>query len=319
MVLVYGDTNSTLAGALTACKLHIPVAHVEAGLRSFDRRMPEEINRVVTDHVSDLLLVPTTAALENLRREGIDRRRVHLVGDVMFDAALCYGARAAATSTILEQFGLAAQQYVLVTLHRAENTDDPQRLRAIMEALREIAESLTVMFPVHPRTRKALGRECVKRQVTGRLLLLDAVSYFDMIMLERNARIIATDSGGVQKEAFFYQVPCVTLRDRTEWVELLELGWNRLAAPTSAQAVVSAIWTGINTTPPETESPYGDGNAAEKIVAALVEAREGAARYFKGSVSPATDPTDRREEKRQLTPQRGYLRYGCASDAEGLA
>jgi UDP-GlcNAc3NAcA epimerase len=297
-VLVYGDTNSTLAGALTACKLHIPVAHVEAGLRSFDRRMPEEINRIVTDRVSDLLLVPTRAALENLRREGIDRLGVHLVGDVMFDAALYYSARAMATSTILKQFGLATKQYVLVTLHRAENTDDPQRLRTIVRCLREIAESLTVVFPVHPRTRKALGQKCVEGQLAGRLLLLDPVSYFDMIILEKNARIIATDSGGVQKEAFFYQVPCVTLREETEWVELVELGWNRLAAPASVQAIVSAIWAGISTTPPETVSPYGDGNAAERI-AALLNALEPAAQYSRCSVSPATD---RREEERQLTP-----------------
>jgi UDP-GlcNAc3NAcA epimerase len=269
-VLVYGDTNSTLAGALAACKLHIPVAHVEAGLRSFDMRMPEEVNRILTDHVSDLLLAPTEAAVDNLQREGIDGNRVRVVGDVMLDAALHYSEQANARSALLEQLGLRKREYLLVTLHRAENTDDPARLLTVMNALQTISKTMKVVFPMHPRTRKSLERQ-QSMYTQNNLIVLEPLDYLDMILLERNARLIATDSGGVQKEAFFFRVPCVTLRDQTEWVELLELGWNRLAPPTSAEAVVAAIESAACYTPTAVDCPYGDGNAAEKILAFVLQ------------------------------------------------
>ena len=269
MVVVYGDTNSTLAGALAAAKLHIPLAHVEAGLRSFNRRMPEEINRVVTDHVADLLFAPTRAAVENLVKEGFSERQIHLVGDVMYDAALYYGAFAERSSRILSSLGLEPRGFVLATVHRAENTDDGSRLKIILDALSEIAVETCVVWPLHPRTKAALIRERLLDRSTSPIRFLDPVGYLDMISLEKNARLIATDSGGVQKEAFFYQVPCVTLRDETEWVELTRMGWNRLAPPASSKAVcetISSEWPppGIST------NPYGDGNAAQMIVDILL-------------------------------------------------
>ena len=265
-VLVYGDTDSTLAGALAAAKLHIPVAHVEAGLRSFNRRMPEEINRVLTDHVSDLLFAPTETAVQNLLREGISSDKVHLVGDVMYDAALYYGEKAEQKSQILPRLGLRPKEYVLATLHRAENTDDPMRLRVILEALAQVHQEMPVVFPVHPRTRKraeAFGLASLLNHV----MAIEPVGYLDMLMLEKNARLIATDSGGVQKEAFFYRVPCVTLREETEWVELVELGWNQLCPPRDIFSVKRCLlkqWSGVK------HNPYGDGNAADKIVLLLV-------------------------------------------------
>ncbi|MCY2990953.1 MAG: UDP-N-acetylglucosamine 2-epimerase (non-hydrolyzing), partial [Planctomycetota bacterium] len=226
-VLVYGDTNSTLAGALAAVKLHIPVAHVEAGLRSFNRAMPEEINRVVTDHLACLHFCPTEAAVRNLADEGL-RDQVHLVGDVMYDA-LCFNIGIAVrNSTILARWNLTPRQYLLATVHRAENTDDPARLSAILQALRSLAEAgHCVVFPVHPRTRQRL-QACLPNPPRN-LLLLEPASYLDMLRLEQQAQAVLTDSGGVQKEACWLRVPCVTLRDQTEWVETVTSGWNRLA------------------------------------------------------------------------------------------
>lgn len=266
-VLVYGDTNSTLAGALAAVKLHIRVAHVEAGLRSFNRRMPEEVNRVLTDHASDLLLAPTAAAVENLQREGLSAGRVHLVGDVMLDAALHYGQLAESRSDILERLGLQPGGFILATIHRAENTDDTSRLAAILQALAEISAGTAVVLPLHPRTRAAMEHERLGDLAAG-IRLIEPVGYLDMIMLEKHSRLIATDSGGVQKEAYFYGVPCVTLRDETEWVELVDAGWNRLAPPVSSAAIVEGIESAIGTAG-ESGSLYGDGNAA-RAVAALV-------------------------------------------------
>lgn len=267
-VLVYGDTNSTLAGALAAAKLHLPVAHVEAGLRSFNRRMPEEINRVLTDHVSGLLFAPTLAAVVNLRREGIAESHIRLVGDVMYDAALFYGARADERSDVLERLDLVPKSYILGTIHRAENTDDPARLRAIFEAMVLASEELPVILPLHPRTRKALERRGALGRASRCLRFLDPVGYLDMVRLERNARLIVTDSGGVQKEAFFYRVPCVTLRDETEWMELVALGWNRVVPPASARAVYEGIRTGLDVVGEE-GNPYGDGAAGQQILADL--------------------------------------------------
>jgi UDP-GlcNAc3NAcA epimerase len=266
-VLVFGDTNSTLAGALSAAKLHIPVAHVEAGLRSFNRKMPEEINRVVADHLSATLFAPTQTAVDNLQREGIGEARVHLTGDVMYDVSLYYGAKAERESTILRKLDLKPRGFVLATVHRAENTDDPARLTAIIKGLSAVAEKLPVVLPLHPRTRGALDRAGLKPD--SRLRLIDPVGYLDMLQLERSAAAIATDSGGVQKEAFFYETPCVTLRDETEWVELVELGWNKLCPPTSADAIQKTIHTAIGSKG-KSAKPYGNGDAANRIAQILV-------------------------------------------------
>jgi UDP-GlcNAc3NAcA epimerase len=259
-VLVYGDTDSTLAGALAAAKLHIPVAHVEAGLRSFNRRMPEEINRVLTDHASALLFAPTESAVRHLAAEGISGAAVQQVGDVMFDAALYYGAKAAQTSTVLARHGLAPKAYTLATIHRAENTDVRARLCAIVDAFALTGRQ--IVLPLHPRTRSKLAAYGIT--LPSNVMPIDPVGYLDMVMLEQNAQLIATDSGGVQKEAFFYRVPCVTLRDETEWVELLEAGWNRLAPPDSVHAVLQQMEAAIVSEGREI-APYGDGNAAERI------------------------------------------------------
>jgi UDP-GlcNAc3NAcA epimerase len=265
-VLIYGDTNSTLAGALAAAKLHIPVAHVEAGLRSFNRQMPEEINRVIADHLSTLLFCPTTGAVKNLRNEGIVSGVVH-TGDVMYDAARLFAHRAKLKSAILETLGLVPKKYVLVTIHRAENTDNLKRLTAIIEAFAEIAITMPVVFPVHPRTRKMLSHfKLLKR--TGSVTLIDPVGFLDMVLLESNARLIMTDSGGVQKEAYFHSVPCVTLRDETEWVETVASGWNRLVDTSDSAAIVGAIQQ-CRVGKPIRE--YGNGDAALKIVKCLLE------------------------------------------------
>ncbi len=264
-ILVYGDTNSTLAGALAGTKLRIPIAHVEAGLRSFNRAMPEETNRVLTDHVADLLLAPTDAAVENLRLEGISGRSVAQVGDVMFDAALHYGEKAARESDVLDRLDLRPRNFVLATIHRAENTDDPSRLRACLSALTHVSASITVVLPLHPRTKAALHRHGISVGQSSNFRIIEPVGYLDMVQLERAARLIVTDSGGVQKEAFFARRPCVTLRDETEWVELVELGWNTLVSPQDAVEIASTISSHLDSTGSES-SPYGDGRSAQRIV-----------------------------------------------------
>jgi UDP-GlcNAc3NAcA epimerase len=269
-VLVYGDTNSTLAGALAAVKMHIPVLHVEAGLRSFNRNMPEEINRVVSDQVSDVLFAPTEAALRNLDDEGIPSERIHKVGDVMYDAALYYASRAELRSTVLFELNIPSKTYALATVHRAENTDDANRLRVICGTLARVAEQMPVIFPVHPRTRKILSQSSLSASLGG-VQVTESVGYLDMLMLEKNARIIMTDSGGVQKEAFFYQVPCVTFRGETEWLELVELGWNRLAPPVSSKSQLRQIAAALEGAPGNGHRPYGNGDAARRI-ARLTEA-----------------------------------------------
>lgn len=268
-VLVYGDTNSTLAGALAAAKLHIPVAHVEAGLRSFNRRMPEEINRILTDHASDLLFCPTALAVANLAREGLTLG-VHRVGDVMYDSVLFHMQQAERTSDVLERLGLESKDYYLATLHRAENTDDRTRLDSIFAAFQRCDRR--VVLPVHPRTRQALGDRMGAS--SGRLLLTDPVSYLDMLMLERHARLILTDSGGVQKEAYWLGVPCVTLRDETEWVELVESGWNCLAgadAPAIAGAVDRFESQLAANDQRFSAALYGDGQSANRIAQLLAD------------------------------------------------
>ena len=267
-VLVYGDTNSTLAGALAAAKLHIPIAHVEAGLRSFNRRMPEEINRVLTDHVSHWLFAPTDRAMANLAHEGIDTTRCALVGDVMLDASMRFRERARRQSHIIDQIGVMAGEFVLATVHRAENTDEPARLDTILDALRLVSELRHVVWPVHPRMRDTVAERGSALISSGRVKLIDPVGYLDMVMLESSAAVIATDSGGVQKEAFFFRVPCVTLRDETEWVELVESGWNRLAPPRDAASVAAAVLSAVGTRGVDVQ-PYGTGDAALKIVERL--------------------------------------------------
>lgn len=260
VVLVYGDTNSTLAGALTGAKRMQTVAHVEAGLRSFDREMPEEINRVVTDVLSDLLFIPSDQARENLRKEGITDH-VHETGDVMYDALLDLHETAVERSTILEELGFEAGEYVLATVHRAENTDDVRRLISIFEGLSRAEKP--VVFPAHPRTVDALKREGLWEDAVENLHVIDPVGYFDFIRLLDGAERVATDSGGVQKEAFYLDVPCITLRDTTEWVETVDSGWNVLVG-----ANTEAIENALRATVELAEKPelYGDGTAADRIV-----------------------------------------------------
>ena len=267
-VLVYGDTNSTLAGALAAVKLHLPVAHVEAGLRSFNMAMPEEINRILTDRISHWLFTPTDAAKAHLEREGIAPGRIAAVGDVMYDVALHHRALVQAEGRILGQLGLQPCSYVLATVHRAENTDDPQRLTAVVAALEIVAAQCPVVWPLHPRTRAILSRNGHLENLSRSIHLIDPVGYLDMVQLEKFAAVIATDSGGVQKEAFFYRVPCVTLRNETEWVELVEAGWNRLAPPLSPESVSAAVLQAIGTQGADVR-PYGNGDAAARIVQRL--------------------------------------------------
>ena len=270
-VLVYGDTNSTLAGALAAVKMHIPVAHVEAGLRSFNMAMPEEVNRILTDRVARWLFTPTAVAAHHLQAEGIATERIAPVGDVMFDVALRQGARVDAEGGLLGmlgQRGVLAGRYCLATVHRAENTDDPQRLGAIADALMEFSAEVSVVWPLHPRTRAVLAKLGRLEALAASVVLIDPVGYLDMVQLEKHALLIATDSGGVQKEAFFYRVPCVTLRDETEWVELVDAGWNRLVPPTDADAILAALREAPERSGVAVE-PYGRGNAAALIVQRL--------------------------------------------------
>ena len=274
-VVVYGDTNSTLAGALAAVKLHVPVAHVEAGLRSFNRRMPEEINRVLTDHASSILFAPTDTAVRNLASEGLPADRVHLVGDVMYDATLAYGRIAEDRSRILETLHLRPRDYILATIHRAENTDDPARLEHVCRGLSELARSSRVVFPVHPRTKAALKRAGSPGDGLTALTLCDPLGYLDMTMLEKHARVIVTDSGGVQKEAYFHRVPCITVREETEWRELVDLGWNRVTPPAEFAAPGAAMkWATdrANRLDQDTIYPYGRGDAANRIVGILLRA-----------------------------------------------
>jgi UDP-GlcNAc3NAcA epimerase len=269
-VLVYGDTNSTLAGALAAAKLHIPVAHVEAGLRSFNMAMPEEVNRILTDRISRWLFTPTASAAQHLQCEGFAPDHIMPVGDVMYDVALHHGQRVQAGTGLMAQLGLAPQGYVLATVHRAENTDHPERLAAIVDGLMATAQRLPVVWPLHPRTRAVLQKAARLGALAACVKLIDPVGYLDMVQLEKFAALIATDSGGVQKEAFFYRVPCVTLRDETEWVELVEAGWNRLAPPLSAGAVAQAIAGALGQRGADVQ-PYGAGDAAQRIVQTLAD------------------------------------------------
>lgn len=248
LVLIYGDTNSTVAGALAAAKLNIPVAHIEAGLRSFNRRMPEEINRVIADHISTLLFCPTETAVSNLTREGITKG-VHAVGDVMYDSTIAAVARSEGHSRILEDLELTPGTYAVATIHRAENTDDPARFAEVVAWLEAAAREGVVIMPTHPRTRKLMAE--IGLSPAG-VRLIEPVGYLDMTRLVHHARAVFTDSGGLQKEAYFHRVPCVTMRDETEWVETIDAGWNRL-------------WRGPDYTQRRDIPDYGQGQAAQNI------------------------------------------------------
>ena len=279
-MLVYGDTNSTLAGALAAAKLHVPVAHVEAGLRSFNRAMPEEINRVLTDHLSTRLLCPTPTAVDNLTREGISEG-VHHVGDVMYDAALFFGALAEEKSNVLERTELDPRGYCLATVHRAENTDDPKRLERILCGLNQVGQDLApVVLPLHPRTHARLrdrgiigdgeGVGVTSRDHEG-IRFIPPQPFLAMVMLEKNARVILTDSGGVQKEAYFHGVPCVTLRDETEWVETVECDWNQIVGA-DVERIVDAACTAAPSG--RVIAAYGNGDAAPRVIERLSDPAE---------------------------------------------
>jgi UDP-GlcNAc3NAcA epimerase len=253
-VVVYGDTNSTLAGALAAAKLHIPLIHIEAGLRSFDRRMPEEVNRVVADHLSDVLICPTRAAIDNLAREGITRG-VHRAGDLMYDAMRLATPVAERTSRILETLGLDPRGYGVATVHRSANTDDPAALARVLDFIAREARTRPIVFPLHPRTLAAAARAGLDPKRAG-VRVIEPVGYLDMCRLLHNAEIVLTDSGGVQKEAYFHRVACVTLRDQTEWTETIECGWNRL-------------WHSDGYAERRDIPDYGDGTAAAEIVSVM--------------------------------------------------
>lgn len=267
VVLVYGDTNSTIAGALAAKKLHIKVAHVEAGLRSFNIQMPEEINRILTDRISDWLFCPTDTAIGNLNKEGYQNINCTIVktGDVMEDAALFYAQKAAEKSTIINQLNLAGKSFVLATIHRAENTDNYTNLKGIIDALNKLNESVSVVVPLHPRTKKLIEQHQLKPTFT----IVDPLGYFDMISLLQNCALVITDSGGLQKEAFFFGKFCVTTREQTEWVELVEHGYNTIAG-TDTIKIIQLAEIALKSSFPEKINLYGNGNACENICKALL-------------------------------------------------
>jgi UDP-GlcNAc3NAcA epimerase len=278
IVLVYGDTNSTLAGALAAVKLHVPVAHVEAGLRSYNRVMPEEHNRVLTDHVSDWLFCPTQTAVNNLLSEGFSANgqrttdngqrssqpKVVMTGDVMLDAFLFYSKISDQKSAIIKDLQLENKDFVLCTIHRAENTDNPDRLDSILSALKEISEEKTIVLPLHPRTKKILEHRALNTEHRA-LKIIDPVSYFDMIQLLKHSQLVMTDSGGVQKEAFFAKSPCVTLREETEWVELVDQGHNKVVG-SQKDTIISGYHEMLTCKADFDKNLYGTGSAGFKII-----------------------------------------------------
>ena len=270
-VLVYGDTTSTLAGALAASQLHIPVLHVEAGLRSFNKQMPEEINRILTDHIASMLFCPTYKAIENLAKERITEGIFH-TGDVMYDAALSFGKMAEEKSVILSTLGLQPGKFRLATVHRAENTNDSERLTQILLALIEIATPYyPVIFPLHPRTKVYINNYKLNAIIASNeaLRMIEPVDYLDMVMLEKNAETIFTDSGGVQKEAYFHRTPCITLREETEWTETVDAGWNQIAG-FKTEKIIECL---SRKTEKSEIKEYGDGHAADKIVRAIIRWR----------------------------------------------
>ena len=269
LVMLYGDTNSTLAGSLAAVKLHIPIAHVEAGLRSFNKKMPEEINRILTDHSSDILFTPTETAIKNLKNEGITGDKVSHVGDVMLDSTLHYTLKAERESTILADLNISSKKFILVTIHRAENTDNLDKLNQIFNALEMLAKRHILVLTLHPRTRKSLESLNYSFQ-TSNIKFIEPIGFLDMLMLEKHSKTIITDSGGVQKEAYFQKVPCITLRDETEWIELVENGWNVLANPNNLLEIFNCLKASEF---PKVDTIYGGGEASKRIVDVLLKFR----------------------------------------------
>lgn len=268
-VVVVGDTNSTLAAALVASKLNLPLAHVEAGLRSFNRRMPEEINRIVADQLSDVLFAPTDAAMENLTIEGIVPPRAVRSGDVMLDSVAYYRKRLPETGDVLRRWGLAGKSFALMTLHRQENTDDGHRLREILAGVRLVAESINIVWPMHPRTRSRLEAAGLSPHEYEGVQVIEPIGYLDLLSLLEASTMVLTDSGGLQKEAYMCETPCVTLREETEWVELLDTGMNSLCAA-DRHAMKKAV--DVSAAVPVADLDlYGDGRAGERIVATLIE------------------------------------------------
>lgn len=267
VLLVYGDTNSTLAGALAASKLHIPIVHIEAGLRSFNMRMPEEVNRILTDKISSFLFCPTQTSIKNLENEGV-HSGVFLTGDIMLDVTNYYRGKAEELIS-LDTWGVSKNNYNLATIHRAENTDDQARLISILSALREISNETPVILPLHPRTLQLTVKLGIQDLLNG-LRIIEPLSYLPMTKLQMNAKTIITDSGGIQKEAFFHKVPCITLRDETEWIETVELGWNIIAGA-NKEKILQAYKTATIGQKVKGQ-PYGDGSAADKILQTLKEA-----------------------------------------------
>lgn len=266
-VLVYGDTNSTLAGALAAVKLQIPIAHVEAGLRSFDHYQPEEINRVLTDRVSELLFTPSQDSANNLLREAIASEKIHVVGDIMFDVVNLF-AEKADKSDILQRLALADKKYFVLTIHRAENTDNEKILREIVDTINDIATDTPVVFPIHPRTLSCIDKFNLK--LKANVLLIEPLGFLDMMMLIKHCNLIMTDSGGLQKEAFYHRVPCITIREVTEWAELIHNKWNMLLPPSNLSSLSSAI-ADITQRQPIWHNPYGDGKTGLKIAKIILE------------------------------------------------
>lgn len=262
IVVVYGDTNSTLAGAIAASKMHIPVAHVEAGLRSFNKKMPEEINRILSDHVSDYLFTPTNVAKKNLTNEGIANEKIFTVGDIMYDAALFFGEIADNRKSTLRNLNLNPKEYILSTIHRPENTNSKDKMKNILSALSQ--SHLPVILPIHPGTKKKLKNYNLFDY--NNIKIIDPVGYLDMIVLQKNASKIATDSGGIQKEAYFHGVPCITMRDETEWVELLEVGANELTG-SNTEKIIQALKKDFSFSE---KNIYGDGSTAKKIINELI-------------------------------------------------
>jgi UDP-GlcNAc3NAcA epimerase len=270
VVMVYGDTNSTLAGALAAKKLHIKVAHVEAGLRSFNMQMPEEVNRILTDRISDFLFCPTQQAVDNLKAEGFDNFpcAIHLSGDVMQDAAMYYSQFSSEKSTVINDLKLEPNNYVLATIHRQENTDDLTKLKAIIEGLNQLKnERYRVVMPIHPRTQKILEAN----NITLGFTTIPPVGYFDMIELIKHSKLVITDSGGLQKEAFFFAKQCITLREQTEWVELVNGGYNHLLSPQQAHSLINVFDSSCALHPDFTKNLYGGGQASASIVKELAK------------------------------------------------
>lgn len=263
-VVVYGDTNSTLAGALAAAKLAIPIVHVEAGLRSFNMSQPEEINRILTDRLSELLITPSQIAVDNLVREGIPIEKTVTVGDVMFDAVKLFSPISAARSTILNTVAIKEKEYCVTTIHRAENTANEDSLKAVVNSLNQIAQTTKVIFPIHPRTENALSSYNLLPLLSEKIKVIKPVGYLDMLQLTQYANFIVTDSGGLQKEAFYLQIPCIVLREQTEWLELIENGWNFLVPPCDTSTLEDSL-AKVRNSPGDWHNPYGDGKSASLI------------------------------------------------------